>query len=68
MTLTVADVSMWAHDVNFDGLYSLVQYKLEEALAQARDSFQIISDNLSSSANIYEQEEQQNMHKFKDMY
>lgn len=68
VTITGADVSMWAADRGLHATYESARAKLEDLLRQAADNFHSMADALRDSADTYQREEEANMHKFDSTY
>lgn len=62
LTLTGADVSMWAVDRGLDRTYNNACTALEAMLRQAAESFRSLSDSLNSAADTYQREDEAHMH------
>ncbi|MBV9846957.1 MAG: hypothetical protein JOZ47_18110 [Kutzneria sp.] len=68
LTLRPEALSVWAVEQGVDRTYGDARGKLEEILGQAADDFGQIAKALRTAADIYEREDEQNMHKLKGVY
>ncbi|MEU4741550.1 hypothetical protein AB0G02_13950 [Actinosynnema sp. NPDC023658] len=62
LTLTGADLSLWAVDRGLDRTYDSARLALEDMLAQATQAFRGLGDALHAAADTYEAEEEANLH------
>ncbi len=62
LTLTGADLSMWAVDLGLDRTYDNARRTLESMLAQASDAFRTLGTSLRAAADTYEREDEANAH------
>ena len=65
LTLTGADVSMWAVDRGLDRTYEQARAALDDMLSQASRAFHDLSAALRAAADTYEREEEANLHAMK---
>jgi hypothetical protein len=68
LPLSAADVSCYAAAQGLDQTYHEARAKLEEVLKQASENFVNIAGALRASADTYEREDEQGMHRFKGVY
>lgn len=66
--LTPADVSVFAADQGLDHTYDDACTKLQQVLAQASENFLNIAHALRESADTYQREDEQGLHRFKGIY
>ena len=68
VTVTAADVSMWAADRGLDATYESARTQVEKLLRQGADNFRNIANVLRASADTYQREEEANLHTFDSTY
>ena len=68
LTLTGADVSMWAVDAGVDKTYDEARSAVQNLLTQAGENFHNIASALLSAADTYQREEEANQHKIEGTY
>jgi len=68
LTLTGADVSMWAVDRGLDATYEQARHAMARQLTQAAENFHKIGQTLGAAADTYEREEQANVHMLNRTY
>ncbi|AHI00449.1 hypothetical protein GCM10010174_64630 [Kutzneria viridogrisea] len=68
LALGPEQVSMWAADAGLDRTYNEAREQLASVIAQAAENFHAVAAALRTAATIYEQEEQQNLHRLKGVY
>lgn len=66
--LTPADVSVWAADAGLDQKCNEVCVKLEEVLTQAGENFFHLAGALRDSADTYQREDEEGLHRFRGIY
>ncbi|ASU79622.1 hypothetical protein CDG81_16620 [Actinopolyspora erythraea] len=54
LTLTAADVSVWAAEHGFDSTYEQARVTIRQMLSKAEEYFRVIGDNLNTAADQYE--------------
>jgi hypothetical protein len=68
LALTPADISVYAADQGLDRTYHEACTKLGEVLKQASENFRNIAGALRESADTYQREDEQGMHRLKGIY
>ena len=68
VTVTAADVSMWAADRGLDATYESARSQMQKLLRQGADNFGAIAGALRDSAATYEREDEAGRHTFESTY
>ena len=68
VTVTAADVSMWAADRGLDVTYESARSQVQELLEQGAKNFRAIAKTLRASADTYQREDEAGMHTFESTY
>ncbi|HEX2297184.1 MAG TPA: hypothetical protein VHH34_01475 [Pseudonocardiaceae bacterium] len=68
VTVTAADVSMWAADRGLDATYESARSQLQNLLQQGAENFRAIAGALRDSATTYQREDEAGRHTFESTY
>jgi hypothetical protein len=68
LTLTGADVSMWAVDRGLDRTYDQARTTVMDLLGQAAENFTNVGNAVLAAADTYQREEEANLHQFDSMH
>ncbi|MGH4013094.1 MAG: hypothetical protein ACRDSL_04025 [Pseudonocardiaceae bacterium] len=68
VTVTAADVSMWAADRGLDATYEAARSQVLELLQQGAENFRAIAGTLRASADTYQHEDEAGRHTFESTY
>ncbi|KAA2261488.1 hypothetical protein F0L68_17070 [Solihabitans fulvus] len=66
--LTPDDVSKWAADHGLDATYNDARTKLEDIIKQAADNLHAVGTALRASADVYQRDEDANLHRLNGIY
>jgi hypothetical protein len=68
LTLTGADVSMWAVDRGLDRTYDQARTAVIDLLRQGAENFTNLGNALAAAADTYQREEEANLHRFDSIH
>lgn len=68
VTVSAADVSMWAADRGLDATYEAARSQVAQLLAQGAENLRALAGALRASADTYQREDEAGRHTFESTY